>query len=255
MNLYFELLKNPVFTVEDVNEYYDNMDSARSAIKRLMKEGIVAKIRNNMYTCISGETGAPVANRFQIASKITQTSYVSHHTAMEYYGITDQVYYDVYVSSMTRFREFEFDRYTYRYVASKDMEGVEIPAFSGGIRITDLERTLVDSVKDMDKIAGIEEVIQDIGSMKRMHEKRVLKYLDLIANQFLYQKMGFLLSEYKEKMGLSNEFFDTCKSQIGKSKRYLTKDISSGRYVDEWKLVVPENIYNLKNGGIEDAAI
>ena len=91
LNLYFELLKTPVFTVEDVNKYYDNMDSARSAIKRLMKEGIVAKIRNNMYTCISGETGAPVANRFQIASKITPTSYVSHHTAMEYYGITDQV--------------------------------------------------------------------------------------------------------------------------------------------------------------------
>ena len=227
LNLYFELLKTPVFTVKDVNKYYDNMDSARSAIKRLMKEGMVAKIRNNMYTCISGETGAPVANRFQIASKITPTSYVSHHTAMEYYGITDQVYYDVYVASETSFREFEFDGYTYRYVASKDM----------------------------DKIAGIEEVIQDIGSMKRMQEKRVLKYLDLLSNQFLYQKMGFLLSEYKEKMGLSDEFFDTCKSQIGKSKRYLTKDMSSGRYVDEWKLVIPENIYNMKNGVIEDATI
>lgn len=127
-----------------------------------------------MYTCISGETGAPVANRFQIASKITPTSYVSHHTAMEYYGITDQVYYDVYVASETSFREFEFDGYTYRYVASKDMEGVETPALSGGIRITNRERTLVDCVKDMDKIAGIEEVIQDIGSMKRMQEKRVL---------------------------------------------------------------------------------
>ena len=227
LNLYFELLKTPVFTVEDVNKYYDNMDSARSAIKRLMKEGMVAKIRNNMYTCISGETGAPVANRFQIASKITPTSYVSHHTAMEYYGITDQVYYEVYVASETSFREFEFDGYTYRYVASKDM----------------------------DKIAGIEEVIQDIGSMKRMQEKRVLKYLDLLSNQFLYQKMGFLLSEHKEKMGLSDEFFDTCKSQIGKSKRYLTKDMSGGRYVDEWKLVIPENIYNMKNGVIEDATI
>ena len=30
LNLYFELLKTPVFTVEDVNKYYDNMDSARS---------------------------------------------------------------------------------------------------------------------------------------------------------------------------------------------------------------------------------
>ena len=55
----------------DVNFYYNNIDSARSAIKRLMKEGMVAKIRNNMYTCVSGETGAPVANRFQIASYIT----------------------------------------------------------------------------------------------------------------------------------------------------------------------------------------
>ena len=92
MNLYFELLKKPVFNMEDVNKFYNNMNSARSAIKRLMKEGMVAKIRNNMYTCISGETGAPVANRFQIASHITPTSYVSHHTAMEYYGITDQVF-------------------------------------------------------------------------------------------------------------------------------------------------------------------
>ena len=255
MNLYFQLLKTPVFTVEEIDKHYNNMNSARSAIKRLMKEGMVAKIRNNLYTCISGETGAPVANRFQIASKITPTSYVSHHTAMEYYGITNQVYYDVYVASETSFREFEFDGYTYRYVASNDMEGVETPAFSGGIRITNIERTLVDSVKDMDKIAGIEEVIQDIGSVKHMQEKRVLKYLKLISNQFLYQKMGFLLSGHKEQIGLSDEFFDICKSQIGKSKRYLTKDMSGGQYIDEWKLVVPENIYNMKNGVIEDAAI
>lgn len=92
MKLYFELLKKPVFKTEDVNLLYNNMDSARSAVKRLLKYGMATKIRNNMYTCISGETGAPVANRFQIASHITPTSYVSHHTAMEYYGITDQVY-------------------------------------------------------------------------------------------------------------------------------------------------------------------
>lgn len=255
MNLYFELLKIPVFTVDDVNQRYHNMDSARSAIKRLMKEGMVAKIRNNMYTCISGETGASVANRFQIASKITPTSYVSHHTAMEYYGITDQIYYDVYVASATSFREFEFEGYTYRYVASKNLEGVEAPPFSGGIRITNIERTLVDSIKDMDKIAGVEEVLQDLEGVQRMQEKRVLKYLDLLSNQFLYQKMGFLLSEHQERMGLSDDFFSTCKSRIGKSKRYLTKDMSGGRYVDEWKLVIPENIYNLKNGVMNDAAI
>ena len=97
MNLYFELLKTPVFSVDDVNKFYNNINSARSAIKRLMKENMVAKIRNNRYTCISGETGQLVANRFQIACSITPTAYISHHTAMEYYGITDQVFYEVYV--------------------------------------------------------------------------------------------------------------------------------------------------------------
>lgn len=255
MNLYFELLKKPIFCVEDVNEFYGNIESARSAIKRMMKEKMVAKIRNNMYTCISGETGAPVANRFQIASHITPTSYVSHHTAMEYYGITDQVFNEVYVSSETNFRSFSFDGYNYRYVASKSLEGVEKPAFSGGIAVTNIERTIIDCVKDMDKIAGIEEVVQDLESIGRMQEKRVLKYLRLFQNQFLYQKMGYLLSDHQEKMGLSDAFFDSCKEQIGKSKRYLTRDQEGGRYDDEWKLVVPEGLHNMKNGELLDADI
>ena len=84
MNLYFELLKYPVFTMEQVMIFYDNIESARSAIKRLIKKGMVEKIRNNLYTCISGETGAPVANRFQIASALSDSACISHHTAAEY---------------------------------------------------------------------------------------------------------------------------------------------------------------------------
>ena len=85
-------------------------------IKRLMAKGMVEKIRNNLYTCVSGETNAPLANRYQIASAITPTAYVSHHTAMEYYGANDQMYYDVYVSSKTEFKDFE-----------KDFENVDVP--------------------------------------------------------------------------------------------------------------------------------
>lgn len=255
MNLYFELLKKPVFRVEDVNAHYGNVESARSAIKRMMKEGLVVKIRNNMYTCISGGTSAPVANRFQIASNITPTSYVSHHTALEYYGITDQIYYDVYVSSKTSFRDFTFDGYTYRYIASKTMEGVEKPAFSGGIAITNLERTVIDCVKDMDKIAGVEEVTVNIESVGTMREKHLLKYLELFQNQFLYQKIGYLLSENKEKNGLSNEFFDTCKDKIGMSKRYLTREQEHGRYNTDWRLVIPDNLDSMKNGEVLDADI
>lgn len=254
MNLYFELLKMPVFKVEDVNQYYNNMDSARSAIKRLMKEDMVVKIRNNLYTCVSGETGQPVANRFQIACSITPTAYISHHTAMEYYGITDQVFYEVYVSSETLFRNFEFDGYTYRYIPAKGRDGIEHPAYSGGISVTNVERTLLDSVKDMDKISGVEEVIENIAALPKLQEKQLLSYLEHASNQYLYQKIGFLLSKQQKRLGLSNDFFESCHNRIGKSKRYLTRNLQDGVYEAEWQLIVPRQM-SRKNGVIEDATI
>lgn len=161
----------------------------------------------------------------------------------------------MYVSSETSFRSFKFDGYTYHYITSRSLEGIEKPEYSGGIAVTDLERTLVDSVKDMDKIAGMEEVVQDIKSMHRMQEKRLLKYMELYQNQFLYQKMGFLLSGNRKQLGLSEKFFEVCKKHIGKSKRYLTCDMESGRYNDDWKLVIPEQLNSIKNGVMEDASI
>ncbi len=90
--------------------------------------------------------------------------------------------------------------------------------------------------------------------MKNLQEKRLLSYLERIGNQFLYQKTGFLLSKQKEQLGLSDIFFKECQNKIGKSKRYLSHDITDGVYDSQWKLVVPSDL-NVKNGVIEDAAI
>ena len=256
MDLYVEMSKHPVFTIADVNHYYHNVGSARSAVKRLLSHGKALKIRNDRYTCVSAERGGPVADRFQIASSITASSCVSHHTAMEYYGITDQVFYEVYVSSGTRFQDFEFDGYRYHYVKARLTEGVESSPFSGGIRVTDKERTLADSLKDMEKIAGPEELIANLQNMSRIREEKLLYYLAAYDNQFLYQKAGFLLWDFRRSLGLSDHFFEVCHDRAGQSKRYLIKEPQSGIYNNEWKLIVPSNIMHMKNGeGLTDAAV
>ena len=250
MNLYFKLLQKPVFTAGYVNQYYENVESTRSALKRLMNQKMIMKIRNNLYTCVSGETGAPVASRFQIACMITESAYISHHTAIEYHGMSNQVFYDVYVSSKTRFHDFEFDGYKYKYVSAKTRTGIENVQYSGGIRVTDLEKTLVDSVKDMDKISGIEEVIAFIQSIQKLNEQKLLQYLAEYQNQFLYQKIGYLLESYNMETGLTEDFYKACQEHIGKSKRYLSKEIYQGKYNEKWKMVVSANTKAYeKNGG------
>lgn len=255
MNLYYELLQYPVFSMKEVNALYSSERTARVAMGKLLKGNMALKIRNGLYTCVSGENGGPVANRFQVASAITPSSYVSHHTAFEYYGTVDQVFYEVYVGSQTRFHDFEFDGYTYHYVKEQMRDGIISPEFSGGIKVTDKERTIADSIKDLNRIAGLEEVLSCVVSVNSIDETKMLKYLAEYDSAFLYQKTGFIFSEYQTELGISDNFIKICKDRSGNSKRYLTNVISEPGYSGEWKLVYPKNIKQMKNGGIEDAAI
>lgn len=255
MNLYYELLQYPVFSMKEVKELYSSERTARVALEKLLKDNMVFKIRNGLYTCVSGENGGPVANRFQVASAITSSSYVSHHTAFEYYGNADQVFYEVYVGSETRFHDFEFDGYIYHYVKSNIESGIVFPEFAGGVRITDKERTIVDSIRDINLIAGLEEVLSCVTSVVSVDEIKLLKYLEEYNNSFLYQKTGFIFSIYQGELGISDDFIMACRDRIGKSKRYLSNGINNPGYSDEWRLVYPKNIKRMKNGGGEDAAI
>lgn len=133
--------------------------------------------------------------------------------------------------------------------------GIENVHYSGGVRITDKERTTLDSIKDMDKISGIEEVLANIDGFTSLNEEKLTGYLQEYHNQFLYQKTGFILYPYRDKLGLSHSFFEMCQSKTGKSKRYLTKEFTNGTYIKEWKLVVPDEIYKLKNGAFQDDRI
>lgn len=124
MDVFNELAKHPVFSIADVKKLIGNEKTSYSQLGRLMKKGLVKKIRKNIYSVINPATGQLIANRYQIACAITDTAYISHHSAFEYYGLANQVFYEVYVSSESRFNHFEYGQETYKYLASRMKEGV-----------------------------------------------------------------------------------------------------------------------------------
>ena len=163
---------------------------------------------------------------------------ISHHSAFEYYGFANQVYNEVYVSSETRFNSFEYDNITYKYVASRMAEGVVVAKNTTGVRITDLERTVIDSIHDLNKIAGLEELLNCLEGVRFLNEDKLRLYLDHYDTQGLYQKTGFLLGQLK----VSKDFIEYCQSKIGKSKKYLIGEPKgSSNYNREWELDGSEN--------------
>ena len=85
MNVYNQLAKHPVFTINEVEKLTGNLKTAYSQLDRLMKKGLVKKVRKNIYSVVNPVTGQIVATRYQIACAVTGTAYISHHSAFEYY--------------------------------------------------------------------------------------------------------------------------------------------------------------------------
>lgn len=250
MDVLTKLAKYPVFTIDDVKKLTGNEKTAYTQLNRLMKRDWVRKVRKNIYSVVNPTTGQIVATRYQIACAITDTAYISHHSAFEYYGLANQVFYEVYVSSETKFNHFEYDLVTYKYVASRMSEGILEARNTTGVRITDMERTVVDSIRDFNKIGGFEELLNCLEGIQYLDENKLKRYLDIYNTQGLYQRVGYLLDHYRKEIQLSKEFIEYCKSKIGKSTRYLVSETKGNSfYNSEWKLMVPEDLFTITDQG------
>ena len=245
-----ELHKLRIFRLKDVETLVGNVNSAKDLLQNYKKQRLVCQVRRNLYVVTDLASKVSLANKFEIAGKISPTSYLSYQSALEFHGLAHQVFYDLWVSSSKRFNSFEFEGIRFQYCESKSLSGVMNANSSPFIRVTNLERTVIDCIDKIERCGGLEELIQSISLIPYLDQELLLNYLQEFNKQFLYQKVGFILEYFKQEMKLSDNFFSICKHKSGKSTRYLTDRIESIQYFKEWKLCAPTNILSvLEQGG------
>lgn len=256
LKYYEELLKMQCFSRLDVELITGNKDAANSLIDNYKNKKYIDSVRRNLFVALSLDSHQPIANRYKIASVITTSSYISHHTAFEYYGCSNQVFHEVYVSSEKKFTNFEYDDIAYTYVASRLNSGIETKG--NGVRVTTIERTIIDSINDFEKIAGMEELLRCLELVPYAAEDKLLDYLKQYDKQILYQKTGYILRHFQKQLRLSDDFFSECLKGIKDSVRYLYKGLEhlTNIYNKEWKLIVPINLLQLiSEGDVFDAPV
>lgn len=241
MKYYPRLVDLACFTRDDVENMTGNRATAHSVIEAYKKKGLIESVRRDLFVAISFETKQPVANRYLIASHAAPGAYVAYHSAFEYHGLANQVYYEVYAASKSRFRTFEHGGLTYRHVpTSLDIGVVE----KNGVRVTDIERTVIDGINNFEKAGGLEELLLCIGMIPYLDSRKLIDYLSLYDTVFLYQKAGYILAHYQKALKLPDAFFDACQSKITKSKRYLYRNLQCepNMYSKNWALYIPVDL-------------
>ena len=236
-----------IFNKKEVIKNFENDKQYDNWIMNQVKSRKVVKVRNGLYVKVN-ELGYPLITKFEIATKISYDAYVCYHSALEYYGVANQVFNSVTVGTTIRFNNFTFNDIEYLRKPFK-INAQIVDSITADIRVTSLERTIIDCIEDIEEGGGIEEILNAIDQIRTLDENKLLEVLKEYDSVFLYQKVGFILEHYKEKFMMSDKFFYECKKHLTNQVKYFLKDeYREISYNSTWKLMAPRNLKSQNNG-------
>ena len=115
----------------------------------------IKKVRKDLYALVDPSSGYIYANKYEIASNISESSFLSYHSALEFYGLANQVFNELTISSKTKFNDFEFEDVSYNYKSTMDDYQVIYDELTN-VRVTTIERTVIDCIDRIDLAGGLE---------------------------------------------------------------------------------------------------
>jgi predicted transcriptional regulator of viral defense system len=225
---------------ENVKKTKKNITSlTKNILTNYIQRKYIKRIKKNLYCAVSLEHGGIIPSRFEIASKLTENSFVGLHSAMEYYGYNNQVFHEVIVYSYQRkFNDFEFDYTLYKYKPSWTDQFVKS---ENNVRITTLERTIIDLVDQMNSYDEYEELKSNLQLVPTIDGDEILKLLALRNKKVLYNKVGYIIEEHIDNYLLTKDHIKQIHQKITKSKQYMINQKSRLKsYSDKWHLYIFE---------------
>lgn len=249
MKHYEKMVELGCFSRKMLAETLGSDAKAAAAIQVYLKKGYIERVRRDLYIVISLETKQPILSRYQIGASLFSDACITHHSAFEVLGYANQVFYETYVATQSRFTDFDYNGVSYHRVMPKTHAAtVQI----GTVLVTSIEQTVVDCINDFEKIGGLEETLRCIMLVPSLNSTKLLEALKQYDSAFLYQKTGYLLQEMNESLLLPASFFDECAKKVPTCKRYLTKEKTGLVLHERWKLYAPASVQSLINKGVND---
>ncbi len=128
---------------------------------------------------------------------------------------------------------------------SDDVSGVtEVRHAGGRVRVTTLERTLVDILNEPDKGGGWEEIWRSLEMVEFFDLDAVISYVRALDSAVSAARVGLFLEQHRESLMVEDRHLEALRALVPAQPRYLDGGRKSGKLVRPWNLVVPEYVLN-----------
>lgn len=180
--------------------------SARSLVASLVRRGVAARLKPGLFILVPFELGRAreyMGSPFVVARELAGTPdyYISHASAMELHQMLTQPQLVVYTTTPRAIRprmvlatEFRFVRCKPRHLFGVTEHWV---TKTERVRVSDLERTIIDGLKQSEYCGGFSEVARGFWMRRDAIDPRTLvDYALRLDIGAVIRRLGFLLETF-----------------------------------------------------------
>ena len=253
------LRKNPGFTYDSFaravsDDHERNKNTIKALLAHHIQQGHIVRVRRRLFAAIpvGADSEAYPVNPYLIAGYAVPDAVVAYHSALNFYQMAYSASYRFTYLTQHQSSSFGFRSESYegvRFPASlvqqhqeniftriEDVQGVNI-------RVTSLERTLVD-VLDKPKFGGgWEEIWRSLEMIDRIKINQVAEYALLLNNATTVAKVGFYLSQRQKELNVSSDVLLELGKHCPRSPHYIDPAArKNGKLLDDWNIIVPKSL-------------
>lgn len=265
---------HPVFTTADFaagtgQGLSRSPRTVESSLAAHTAAGHVLRVRRGLYASVpAGQAAADFQpDPYLVASHLAADATVAFHAALQLRGKSYSLWQRIAVLTRSAVRPLDFRGIEYLRVAHPAVlrsrpdqgGGIVVEHHGGGeVRVTTLERTMVDVLDAPDLGGGWEETWRSLEMVEYFDLGAVVGHALALRSALTCARVGLYLDLHREALFVSDDHLAALATHAPKEPRYLDGRRLAGRLVKPWNLIVPTRILRRAweepaNEGVADA--
>jgi predicted transcriptional regulator of viral defense system len=251
--------RKPVFTHNEFVAFLDaeqprSKKTRESLLTYYTKTGRLLHVRRGLYVVVPlgvNPATCPV-DPYLLAAKMTDDAVLAYHTALEFFGRAHSVherfiYLTNHAPRPVTFRSYRFCAALFpKKLRDKGRETFAVnTAERAGIsvKVTSLERTLVDVLTRPRLAGGWEEIWRSLESVEFFDLDQVVEYALLLDNATTVARVGFFLEQHRETLMVDDAHLKRLQERRPSKPHYMERGgRRRGYFASAWNLVVPMEV-------------
>ena len=227
--------------------------TSNSLLAKHLTAGRLVRVRRGIYATVPPgvDPREALPDPYLVATKLREDAAVAYHTALAFHGKAYSFWRRVQYMTAARVRAFVFRGLEFVGVQAPlpvrslpDLGGCVLvrPHAGGTVRVTSLERCLVDLLHAPDHGGEWEEIWRSLEMVEFFDLKAVVEYTLRLRSALTTARVGFFLEQHREEWMVEDRHLAQLLKNVPAQPRYLSPRREPGKLITRWNLIVPEYV-------------